>query len=552
MKKHLFYLLAFGLIVIIGCQKELSFELGNTPGHGSLQSDISGDCLPKTVNGTYVAGVQLLPTTNSIVIQVNVTRTGTYIITTDTINGYYFRATGTFTSLGATNITLRGNGTPFANGVDNFVVSFDGTICDIQVTVAAPGAGTLAGSPSTCAPITVNGGYSPGVALTAGNNVVVQVNVTTAGTFNFTTDTVAGIWFNYSGTLPLGPQSVTLTSHGSIPAATTPGTKTFTVKLGASQCTFVVNVAGPAVGTLGGGPAACTPSTVNGIYVVGNTAAASNTVQVEISVTTAGVYNITTNTVTGFSFSGTNSVAVGANQSITLAMTGTPTTAGPQTFTVTFGTSTCTFVVNVLPNDYFPRTTGSNWSYEFDDDPTDSLYRNVIAPTLSALSNTYNIFMQNDGITPPPDSSGYYRRAAGNYNEWFDYGGFIGYDNPGWADYIMLKDDVAAGTVWKSSGFAGTILATPLNLRFSYKILQKDVAVSVASSLGTINYQNVIVVEEKYEIEVTPGVWQDATAALDFYGKSYYARGIGLIKYEGLDAASTVTSLQELRRFQIF
>lgn len=89
MKKHFLYWLVLGLIVIIGCQKESSFELGNTPAEGSLQSDVTGDCLPKTINGTYVATTPLVPTTNSITVSVNVTRTGTYIITTDTINGYF-------------------------------------------------------------------------------------------------------------------------------------------------------------------------------------------------------------------------------------------------------------------------------------------------------------------------------------------------------------------------------------------------------------------------------------------------------------------------------
>lgn len=81
--------------------------------------------------------------------------------------------------------------------------------------------------------------------------------------------------------------------------------------------------------------------------------------------------------VTGFSFAGTGTVTAGPNQLIILTGTGTPATAGPQTFTVTFGTSSCTFTVDCLPalsNDYFPRTTNSNWSYEIDDDPLDSLY----------------------------------------------------------------------------------------------------------------------------------------------------------------------------------
>jgi hypothetical protein len=62
----------------------------------------------------------------------------------------------------------------------------------------------------------------------------------------------------------------------------------------------------------------------------------------------------------------------------------------------------------------------------------------------------------------------------------------------------------------------------------------------------------VIVVEEKYEAEVAPGVWQDITSQIDYYGKSYYARGVGLIKFEAYDAANTLTFKQELRRFNIF
>src|SRR5689334_12745304 len=166
MKKHVFYWLAMVIVLAQGCKKEESFEVGNTPSEGSLQSDVSGDCLPKTVNGVYVATTPLVPATNTITIQVNVTRTGTYLITTDTINGYYFRATGTFTTLGNNNVTLRSNGTPFTDGIDNFVVSYNGTICDIAVTVLPAGSGGPAvftlvsgGTPVNCASAVVSGTY---------------------------------------------------------------------------------------------------------------------------------------------------------------------------------------------------------------------------------------------------------------------------------------------------------------------------------------------------------------------------------------------------------
>lgn len=663
MKKQLLYWLAIAFIVVAGCQKETSFELGNSPGEGTLQSDVTGDCLPKTISGTYEAGTPLVPTNSTITVSVNVTKTGTYTILTDTVNGYYFKGTGTFTTLGPTNITLQGNGTPFAVGVNNFVVSFGASICDIQVTVLPSGAGpavlTLNGAPGSCTTPTINGSYILNTALNASNTVILNVNVTTAGSYNITTTAVNGMTFAGTGTLATGAQTITLTGTGTptvagnntipltvggstcsfvinvtsgaqgtldgAPNACTPatvngtysvgtaltgantvairvdftaagaysistntvggmsfaasgtatvgndqtitllgtgtptasGTQTFTVTFGTSTCTFTVNVtgAGPAVGTLDGAPNACTPVTVNGTYTVGTALTAANNVQIRVDVTSAGSYTISTNTVTGFSFSKTGTVAVGNDQLITLDGTGNPTTQGVQSFTVTFGTSTCTFTVNVQPglsNDYFPRTTNSNWSYEWDDNSTDSVYRTVIAATHTAAGNTWNIFMANTG--GGLDSSGYYRKTAtpGNYYEWFDYGTWLGLDNPGWGEYIMLKDDVPAGTNWKTGTFNGTVNGgQPVMVRFSYTILQKDITLSLTTSTGTQQYNNVIVVEEK--IEAFDGaVWQDLTTALDYQGRSYFARGVGLIKYEERDGNAAVTAQMELRRRVVF
>jgi len=554
-------LLAFAFLIgFTACQKETSFEGDNTPAEGSLLSDVSGDCLPKTVNGTYVAGTALVPSVNTITCDVNVTKKGPYLITTDTINGYYFSSTGTFTSLGNNTVTLRSNGTPFSAGVNNFIVSFDSTFCDIQVTVQASGGGgggsngvftlVTGGTPSNCASAVVNGTYTQNAALTASNTVDVTVNVTTVGAYTLTA-TGGGMTFTKSGTFATtGNQTITLTGSGT---PTTSGANTVTFAAPNASCSFTVTVnpagGGAAVGTLAGAPNACAPITVNGFYVESTAVDGSNTVGVTVNVTTAGSYNITTNTVTGLSFSASGSLSVGNNQVINLNASGTPTAAGNQTFTVTFGSSSCTFTVQVLPNDYFPRIVGSNWSYEINDAANDSLYRVVNPNTISALGNTFQIFQANDGTGL--DSSGYYRRTGGDYFEWFDAGGYLGYDAPVWGQYIMVKDNVAANTTWKSSGFAGTAMGTALNIRFSYKILQKDVPVTVTSSIGTVTYNNVIVVEEKFELEATPGVWQDITTAIDFYGKSYFARGIGLILYESLNAAGTVQDKQELRRFRI-
>ncbi|MEO5948641.1 MAG: hypothetical protein ABIP79_17635 [Chitinophagaceae bacterium] len=560
MMRYSFYWLALCAIIAVGCQKELSFEGSNSPAAGSLQADITGDCLPKTVNGVYEAGKTLVSDTNTITVSVNVVTTGNYVITTDTVNGYFFRATGIFTTAGINTIKLRSNGTPLGAGTNNFVVTFDSSVCDIQIPVLPAGAGVPAtftlvngGTPTNCATAVVNGTYTKDVVVTGANSADISVNVTTPGAYTITA-TGGGLTFSKTGVFAVsGIQIINLPVTGT---PTTVGANTITFAAPFASCNFTVAVTGPATGTLKGAPATCTPATISGIYINGNSLTAENKVQVTVDITAAGTYNITTNTVAGFSFAGSGTLGVGNNQTIDLAGTGTPSASGPQVFTVTFGASSCTFTVNVIPSDYFPRTTGSNWSYEYDDDVNDSLYRVVIAPTKVVPAGTFNIFMSNDGTPPLPalDSSGYYRKNAGDYFEWFDAGTFVGYDNPAWTEYIFLKDNVAAGSAaWKTpvGGFAGTVSGTPLNIRFSYRVLSKDIATSIVTSTGTYNYQNVIVVEEKLEVEVTPGMWQDATIALDYYGKSYYARGIGLIKFEALNAANAVTFKMELRRFQI-
>jgi hypothetical protein len=556
MKKLVFYLLALSLVLLNACQKELSNESGNTPSEGSLQSDVSGDCLPKTVNGTYTAGTSLAATINTIDVQVNVSSTGSYTVYTDTVNGYYFSATGIFTSLGTTTVTLRGGGTPFTEGINNFVVNYDSTFCGIAVTVLSAGSGgpaafSLQNTSGTCT-ATVNGSYAPGVVLNNNTNTVtLSVNVASIGTYNISTTLTNGMTFSATGSFTTtGVQTVTLKGSGT-PATT--GSNIIPVTAGTSSCSFTVTVGSGAVGTLGGTPGVCTPAVIAGTVMLGTPLTNVNTVQIQATVATAGAYNIKSDTVSGFSFAGSGNFSATGVQNVILIGSGTPTVSGPVNFTVKFGTSTCTFMVTVAAVDYFPRTTNSNWSYEINDVSTDSFYRKVIAPTHSAAGNTYNIFMFNDGSGL--DSSGYYRKSGTDYFEYFDVGGFFTFDNPSWVEYTFLKE-VAAGTVWKSAGFTGTYTIAPnppqsVTVRFSYKILQKDVAVSITTSTGTVSYPNTIVVEEKYEQEISPGNWVDATPVVG-YGKSYYARGVGLIKYEAFDPAGAPAGQQELRRYQVF
>lgn len=544
MKQLLSYLLLSGsLILMNSCQKEFSLENSNNPSQGSLQDDGTGNCLPETVVGAYIATTSLIPDSNKIQVTVNVTKTGSYTIYSDTLNGYYFKGTGVFTTLGVTQVTLKGNGTPLASGVNNFLVTYDSTACSIPVSVLPAGTGpssfTLAGTPGNCTGAIVNGTYATGVALGVNNTVTITVNVATIGTYNIST-TFQGMTFSGSGAFTTtGVQTVTLNGSGT---PTTGGANTVPITAGSSSCNFQVTVSSPAVGTI-----SCGSAVIGGLYVVSTAMVTTDTVLLQVNVTTAGAYNITTNTVNGFSFSGSGVFAATGNQTVTLTGVGMPSASGSTSFTVTFGSSNCNFSVTVQDIDYFPRTTNSNWSYENNNTAADSVLEYVIAPTFSAFGNTYNIFMATDGSAV--DTFGYYRRAATNYFVYEDIS-YFGFDNPVWGEYIFLKDTIANST-WTSGQFSGTIQSNPATVRIRFTINSpRDISKTITSSTGTIVYPNTIVVKEELEL-YNGSTWTSLTATIG-YLLNYYSRNVGLILQEGYDQNNAITGTFTLRRSLVY
>jgi len=446
--KSLFWLLLL-TVFVMACKKEYSYEKGKlNPSAGSLQSGTTGDCLGSVVQGTYKLDTTLNDS-NYVDVKVDVTTAGDYTIRTDTINGFYFSATGAFTATGENTVRLQGNGKPQSLGSNIFTVTYDSSQCTFSVITLVGGGGTavytLQGAPNDCDPGTTQGTYAAGIATNSSNTATVNVDVTTVGTYSIVTTPVNGVTFTASGTFS--------------------------------------------------GPGA---------------------------------------------------------QAIVLNASGTPTAEGSFTIPVTVGSTTCSFPLTVVSGaiDYFPRTTNSNWSYQFDGNPMDTLFQNVISQTQSALGNTYNVFMFNDGSGA--DTLGYFRKTSGDYYQYLDVGFFFGLDHDVWGEYIFLKDNVAAGIPWTSGVFTDTYTDTtsgstvPISVRFKETIQQKDVAVTVQ---GT-TYQNTIVVLEEYEYTFDGGAtW----TALPFSSTNYYARNVGLIKLDFVDSSGSANSyLQELTRAEVF
>ena len=139
MKKIFSFLVTICCIVtlVISCQKDFSVETGNMQVAAGSLWDSTGNCLPDTVIGTFYNGVTPGSDTAYVEIQVNVTQTGSYNITTTPPlqNGFEFADSGFFSNTGINIIRLKPIGTPILNTPTTFTVSFDSSICSFTVNV---------------------------------------------------------------------------------------------------------------------------------------------------------------------------------------------------------------------------------------------------------------------------------------------------------------------------------------------------------------------------------------------------------------------------------
>ncbi|HEU0065441.1 MAG TPA: hypothetical protein VFQ58_10430 [Flavisolibacter sp.] len=135
------YLVSVLIIALLfsSCKKELSFEAGK-PGIAFMQDSL-GNCLDKVVNGNYVVG-HTLTDSNYISVSLFVQTKGVYSIFTDSVNGYSFKATGSFATTGLVTVRLKGSGKPASAGTDDFLIQFDSTSCPVSVTVSDSTGGT--------------------------------------------------------------------------------------------------------------------------------------------------------------------------------------------------------------------------------------------------------------------------------------------------------------------------------------------------------------------------------------------------------------------------
>lgn len=97
-------------------------------------SGYPADCSNPVISGKYEQYKQLTPN-DTVVLYVNVVTPGTFIIQTDTVNGFNFSASGYFSATDNQIVTLSGVGVPNTTGCSFFNVYADSSKCNFSIPV---------------------------------------------------------------------------------------------------------------------------------------------------------------------------------------------------------------------------------------------------------------------------------------------------------------------------------------------------------------------------------------------------------------------------------
>ena len=322
------------ILTISTCKKEYSYEGG--PGAVYNLTGSPDECVNAIINGNYAADIPV-DSLNNVQVTAEVTTAGNYTISTNTIDGITFSASGVFSDTGFYTITLKASGTPDSAGIYQVqILGNNGCSFPLEVKGKPLADYVLSGNLNDCENPDIQGSYAEAMVLSAPNVVIVNVDVFTAGDYSITTDTADGIFFSASGTFAAtGTQQVTLIGSGTPNAA---GLIYFKVNAGASECNFKIpirNFAPLATYVLQSGfgnPNPCTPHTVNGNCVAAVPLTSANTMDITAFVTVVGNFNISTDSTNGMIFRYSGKFTATGDQTVTLYGSGTPVKAGTYTF----------------------------------------------------------------------------------------------------------------------------------------------------------------------------------------------------------------------------
>jgi hypothetical protein len=409
----------------------------------------------------------------------------------------------------------------------------------------------LKDSNGNCSQVIVHGVYNKDQQLNDSNYIDVEINISSPGSYNLTTDTVNGYYFNATGTISnTGVVHIKLTGSGK---PVIDDTDFFTIKYDTSFCEFAVTVFDTTVHeatfTFEGAPDICANDTVYGSYINNVTLDTNDKVKMNLNVTAVGNYNISTNTVNGYAFSASGTLVSTGLQSVLLTASGIPLQKETDVFTVAAGNSSCNFSVNVLAvknvagDDYFPLTANSYWTYDDLIHTGDTLKKTIVDSTF-INSDWYKIAREDVAFGGPYNF--YYRKSGTTYFEYAspnEYTTFFQYKKPVEADIPLLEENLLTGSTWQSPEYIDTTTTDTITLRYQFSCVDNDATVTLNNQI----FAHVYKIQMLPEIKTDNGAYSYTTEEYFFY----YAKGIGLIYLKKTLGGFTQQELQ-IRNWKVF
>ena len=380
-----------------------------------------------------------------------------------------------------------------------------------------------------CEPVIINGNYYKTQTLNDSNYLLVDVNITSAGTYKISTDTINGYFFEADGTFnSIGTVHVKLLAEGK---PTEADSDYFTIRFNESFCEAKVVVSDSSLDaatfSFDGENDICSNDSVYGNFIKSIALDTDASVKINVNVVTAGTYSIATNKLNGYSFSGEGTFLQTGIQPVLLHGSGTPLQQTTDVFTVNSSTSSsCSFAVDVLTtiaakgNDYFPLTINNYWTYD-DLVNGDTLKRTVVDSTL--INNNFYKEVREDVAFGGPYQY-FFRKAGSDYFEYAapnEYTTFFQYKKPVEAEIPILKENLSVNATWQSPTYIDTTSdGSIIKLKYDFTCLQNNAFVTLNGKA----FANV------YVIKMLPAIL--STTDFEYTNEMYvfyYAKGIGLI-----------------------
>ncbi len=293
----------------------------------------------------------------------------------------------------------------------------------------------------------------------------------------------------------------------------------------------------------------CSLTTVMGNFVAGKNLTDSNFLQIEVHVSRAGPYNITSDAVNGYSFTSSGNFTDTGTMSVKLPANGRPLSFGTNLVNLQYDSSVCQVqvivqdslvnVVTTANEDHFPLAENSRWIYDDLSYPPDSIIRTINGNTIMN-SSTYDVMDEYISFFPATNQI-YYRKTGSYYSEYVAVSTFtsaLDYAPSLYDDMIFLKEDCHTGESWYSNTYSGrtSLGLQVLVLRYLFQCTDADATV-------VVNGKTFLHV---YKIQMIPevaNVGANPTSTGEIH-TAYYAKGIGLIYREFFNSIATHAELQ--------